>query len=86
MISLCSLHGTHPCPLLDLACDEVLLLQYFDDVRTACLVLAGGDIVVVRESPTSDQERVEIVGSVDVGIAAAAWAPDEELLAIVTQK
>ena len=74
-----------PCPLPDLACDEVLLLQYFDDVRTACLVLAGGDIVVVRESPTSDQERVEIVGSVDVGIAAAAWAPDEELLAIVTR-
>ena len=74
-----------PCPLPDLTCDEVLLLQYFDDVRTACLVLAGGDIVVVRESPTSDQERVEIVGSVDVGIAAAAWAPDEELLAVVTR-
>ena len=74
-----------PCPLLDLACDEVLLLHYFDDIRTACLVLAGGDIVVVRESPTSDQERVEIVGSVDVGIAAAVWAPDEELLAIVTR-
>jgi elongator complex protein 1 len=74
-----------PCPLPDLACDEVLLLQYFSDISTACLVLAGGDLVVVREDPLPGQEKIEIVGSVDVGIAAAAWAPDEELLAIVTR-
>src|SRR5271155_1699108 len=74
-----------PCPLPDLVCDEVLLLQYFSDISTACLVLAGGDLVVVREDPLPGQERIEIVGSVDVGIAAAAWAPDEELLAIVTR-
>jgi elongator complex protein 1 len=73
-----------PCPLPDLECDEILLLQYFADIATACLILAGGDIVVVRESPGADQERIEIVGSVDAGIAAAAWAPDEELLAVVT--
>ena len=74
-----------PCPLSDLECDEIILLQYFADLSTACLVLAGGDIVVVRDDPPPDQERIEIVGSVDVGIAAAAWAPDEELLAIVTR-
>ena len=74
-----------PCPLPDLDCDEVLLLQHFADVGTSCLVLAGGDLVVVREDPLPDQERIEIVGSVDVGIAAAAWAPDEELLVIVTR-
>lgn len=74
-----------PCPLPDLESDHVLLLQYFADITTACLVLAGGDIVVVREDPMPGQERIEIVGSVDVGIAAAAWAPDEELLAIVTR-
>ena len=74
-----------PCPLPDLGCDEVLLLQHFAGSGTSCIVLAGGDIVVVREQPSASQERIEIVGSVDVGIAAAAWAADEELLAIVTR-
>ena len=74
-----------PCPLPDLECDEILSLQYFSDTASACLVLAGGDLVVVRENASADQERIEIVGSVDAGIATAAWAPDEELLAIVTR-
>ncbi|KAJ5579148.1 hypothetical protein N7450_008015 [Penicillium hetheringtonii] len=30
-------------------------------------------------------DRIEILGSVDVGISAAAWSPDEELLAITTR-
>ncbi|KPI43719.1 Elongator complex protein 1 [Cyphellophora attinorum] len=74
-----------PCPLPELECDEVLLLHHFSGTAVTCLLLAGGDIVVVREQPTEDQERIEIVGSVDVGIAAAAWAADEEVLAIVTR-
>lgn len=74
-----------PCPLPELECDEILLLQHFPDIATSCLVLAGGDVVVVREDPSPDQERIEIVGSVDAGICAAAWAPDEEILAIVTR-
>ncbi|OAL21243.1 hypothetical protein AYO22_08206 [Fonsecaea multimorphosa] len=63
----------------------ILLLQYFPDIATSCLVLAGGDVVVVREDPSPEQEKIEIVGTVDIGICAAAWAPDEELLAIVTR-
>lgn len=51
----------------------------------ACLVLAGGDIVVVREEPLPGEDRIEIVGSVDAGITAARWSPDEELLAITTK-
>ena len=74
-----------PCPLPELSADEIVLLQYFADTQTACLILAGGDIVIVREYPTPGQEKIEIVGSVDVGISAAAWAPDQELLAIVTR-
>lgn len=74
-----------PCPLPDLACDRVLSLQYFADTLTACLVLEGGDIIVVREDPQPGEEKIEIVGSVDVGITAAAWSPDEELLAITTR-
>jgi len=74
-----------PCPLPDLLCDRVLSLRHFSDSLLTCLVLAGGDIVVVRESPSHGEEKIEIVGSVDVGITAAAWSPDEELLAITTR-
>lgn len=74
-----------PSPLPDLTCDRILSLQYFADSLTACLVLEGGDIVVVREDPQPGEDKIEIVGSVDVGITAAAWSPDEELLAITTR-
>jgi elongator complex protein 1 len=74
-----------PCPLPDLPCDRVLSLQYFADNLTAILVLEGGDIVIVREEPQPGENKIEILGSVDVGITAAAWSPDEELLAITTR-
>lgn len=73
-----------PCPLPELPCDKVLSLHYFPDSLSACLVLAGGDIVIVREEPMHGEDMIEIVGSVDAGITAAAWSPDEELLAITT--
>jgi elongator complex protein 1 len=47
--------------------------------------LAGGDIAVVREEPLPGEDRIEIVGSVDAGITAAQWSPDEELLAMTTK-
>ncbi|PYH95176.1 killer toxin sensitivity protein [Aspergillus ellipticus CBS 707.79] len=74
-----------PCPLPDLECDRVLSLHYFADNLTAYLVLEGGDIVIVREEPLPGEDKIEIVGSVDVGITAAAWSPDEELLALTTR-
>ena len=74
-----------PCPCPDLQCDEILSLRYFSDSLTTCLVLVGGDLVVVREEPSAGEEKIEIVGSVDAGISAASWSPDEELLAIVTK-
>src|SRR2546423_11881696 len=74
-----------PCSLPDLSSDEILSLQYFADTGTICLILAGGDIIVVREDPLPGEDPIEIVGSVDVGISAAAWSPEEELLAISTR-
>lgn len=74
-----------PCPLPSLKHDSILSLHHFSDTGTSCLVLAGGDIILVRENPLSTEDLVEIVGSVDAGISAAAWSPDEELLAITTQ-
>lgn len=74
-----------PCPLPDHKCDRILNLHYFPDSLIACLVFAGGDIIVVREEPQIGEEKIEIVGSVDAGISAASWSPDEELLAIATR-
>ncbi len=73
------------CPLPDLGCDEILNLHYFSDTLTLCLVLAGGDLLVVREEPQAGEDKIEIVGSVDAGISAAAWSPDEEILALTTR-
>lgn len=72
------------CPNPDLACDKILDLHYFADTSVVCLILAGGDLVLVREAPLPEEELLEIVGSVDAGIKAAAWSPDEELLVLVT--
>lgn len=50
--------------------------------------MEGGDIVVVRESEgssPSDGVHIEIMGSIDEGITAASWSPDEELLAVTTK-
>jgi elongator complex protein 1 len=74
-----------PCPLPSLPHDSILNIHHFSDSSTTCLVLAGGDIILVRENPLHNEELIEIVGSVDAGISAAAWSPDEELLAITTQ-
>ncbi|KAJ5665766.1 uncharacterized protein N7477_008214 [Penicillium maclennaniae] len=74
-----------PSPLPDLMCDRVLSLHYFADNLSACLVLEGGDIIIVREEPLPGEDKIEILGSVDVGITAASWSPDEELLAIMTR-
>ena len=74
-----------PSPLPELPCDSVLSLQHFHEDATICLVLAGGDLVLVREQPTADQERIEIVGSIDVGISAAAWSWNASMLAIITR-
>lgn len=74
-----------PCPLANLECDEVLSLHYFRESSSICIVFAGGDIVLVREKPLPDQERIEIVGSIDVGLSAAQWSWNASLLALVTR-
>ena len=68
--------------------DRIVSLHHFSDTLTTCLVLEGGDIVVVQESEGSspqDGVHIEIMGSIDEGITAARWSPDEELLVIATK-
>lgn len=73
-----------PCPIPTLKCDKILSLRYFSDTDTVCLVFAGGNIVTLQQPPDGTEYQIEIVGSVDEGITAAAWSPDEEVLAITT--
>ncbi|KAM0201725.1 hypothetical protein ACHAPI_001776 [Fusarium lateritium] len=76
-----------PSPTPDLLADRVVSLQYLSGSATACLVLEGGDIITVQEDEFSGQDaHIEIVGSIDAGIAAARWSPDEELLIVVTKE
>lgn len=54
-------------------------LHHFADTDTSVMVLGNGDLVRVEDG------SVEIVGTVDGGILAASWSPDEEVLAICTE-
>jgi elongator complex protein 1 len=69
----------------NLSRDQILSLHYFADTTSACLVFEGGDIIVVREQPLPGEHTIENIGSIEEGISAAAWSPDEELLAIATK-
>jgi len=73
-----------PCPSPDLECDKVLCTKYLPETQAICLILAGGDMILVREAPNGDEEPIEIIGSVDSGIKTATWSPDDELMAICT--
>lgn len=76
-----------PSPSPDLPADRVVSIQYLGASATTCIVLEGGDVITVQEADSSgaDGARVEIVGSIDAGVAAAAWSPDEELLTVATK-
>ncbi|PHH63108.1 hypothetical protein CDD81_6259 [Ophiocordyceps australis] len=70
-----------PSPAPDeLPVDRVVSLHHLGGSATTCLIFEGGDIVTL-----TGPDRIEIVGSIDAGITAAAWSPDEELLAVITK-
>ncbi|KAK1674407.1 IKI3 family protein [Colletotrichum godetiae] len=75
-----------PSPSPDLPADRVVSLHHFSDTLTTCVILEGGDIVTIQEDDDGAEVQIEIVGSIDAGIAAARWSPDEELLVVVTKE
>ncbi|KAK2593965.1 putative elongator complex protein 1 [Conoideocrella luteorostrata] len=74
-----------PSPNPDLEVDRVVNLQYLSGSATTCLVLEGGDIITVPDACSDGDGDIEIMGSIDAGISAARWSPDEELLIITTK-
>lgn len=65
--------------------DSIISLHYFSDSTTACVVLEGGDIILIQECLSPDDPHIEIIGSIDAGITAARWSPDGELLVLTTK-
>ncbi|CDH60280.1 pol ii transcription elongation factor [Lichtheimia corymbifera JMRC:FSU:9682] len=58
---------------------------YLADQQVACLAARNGDIMLFsKERFDNGEEALEIVGSVDTGIEAMAWSPDQDLVVLVT--
>ncbi|ROT43726.1 IKI3 family protein [Sodiomyces alkalinus F11] len=77
-----------PSPHPDVPADSVVSLHHFSDTSTTCVILAGGDIVTIKEPDafsSQDDVHIEIIGSIDAGITAARWSPDDELLLVTTK-
>ncbi|QUC22981.1 uncharacterized protein UV8b_07222 [Ustilaginoidea virens] len=75
-----------PSPNPELLVDRVVNVQYLGGLSGTCLVLEGGDIITVQQDKASGSDaRIEIVGSIDAGISAARWSPDQEVLTVATK-
>ncbi|KAF7294045.1 polymerase II transcription elongation factor [Mycena kentingensis (nom. inval.)] len=61
---------------------QVAELRFLPESRKLCIVARGGDIAMV--SVDDEYPIPEVEGTIESGILAAAWSPDDELLAIVT--
>ncbi|XP_049765171.1 elongator complex protein 1 isoform X1 [Schistocerca cancellata] len=63
-------------------CYDIVGMNVNSVSEEVCLVLASGDILTVE----SYSKEVECVGSVDSGVSAVQWSPDEEMIVLVTGK
>ncbi|ORY54599.1 IKI3 family-domain-containing protein [Leucosporidium creatinivorum] len=100
LLSLFSLPGAHPAtqpptPIISWSTESlssfsnpeassVVSFKYLPESDSLCLVLSNGDIEQVYNPAGPGEATRENVGTFDLGIKAAEWSPDEELLAIVT--
>lgn len=66
---------------------ELLSFSHFADSAMLVFIYGEGDIVTAYydlAAPDFNTTMVEIAGLIDGGIRAACWAPDEELVALLT--
>jgi elongator complex protein 1 len=60
---------------------------YLPDTQSVCLCLNTGDIALInKERFEAGVEALEIVGTVDSGIQAMSWSPDQEVVVVITGK
>ncbi|KAJ2497244.1 putative elongator complex protein 1 [Coemansia sp. RSA 1972] len=68
---------TDECVLPFSAAEQIMSMHFVMEREHVVIALASGDICTVGSG-------VEVVGTVDAGIAACRWSPDDEILALVT--
>ncbi|KAJ7744686.1 pol II transcription elongation factor [Mycena metata] len=62
--------------------NQVVDLRFLPDSRRLAVSMRGGDITMIS---IDDEDAVpEVEGTIEPGILAASWSPDDSLLAIVT--
>ncbi|KAF5365923.1 hypothetical protein D9758_006686 [Tetrapyrgos nigripes] len=61
---------------------QVISLRFIPDCQGLVVVTRGGDITMI--SSESEEPTTEVQGTVDDGILAASWGPDDTLLVLVT--
>ncbi|KAI8061443.1 IKI3 family-domain-containing protein [Gongronella butleri] len=63
----------------------VVSFTYLSDLQAVCLSTRDGDILLLhKERFDNGNDPVEVVGSVDTGIEAMAWSPDQDLVVLIT--
>ncbi|KAL0073450.1 IKI3 family-domain-containing protein [Phycomyces blakesleeanus] len=64
---------------------SIVDFTFLSDLQVACLSTRQGDIMLIsKERFEKGEEAVENVGTVDAGINAMTWSPDQDLVVLVT--
>lgn len=63
---------------------HTLSLKYLPEDQSLAVILSSGDITVIELQDGDVKEQV--VGSVEGGVQAAEWSPDDEQVVLVTGK
>ncbi|KAJ7496599.1 pol II transcription elongation factor [Mycena latifolia] len=67
---------------LDASATQVVSFRFLPDSRRLAVLTRGGDITMIVIDEEDPMPEVE--GTIEPGILAASWSPDDSLLAIVT--
>ncbi|KAI9478143.1 MAG: IKI3 family-domain-containing protein [Benjaminiella poitrasii] len=63
----------------------IVNFTYIADLQVICLCTWTGDIILFsKERFEKGEEAMELIGSVDAGIHAMCWSPDQDLLVLIT--
>ncbi|KAG0165594.1 hypothetical protein DFQ28_008559 [Apophysomyces sp. BC1034] len=63
----------------------IVSFTYLSDLQVACLGMWNGDIILIsKDRFEKGEEAMEIIGSVESGIHAMSWSPDQDLVVMIT--
>ncbi|KAG8738161.1 hypothetical protein FRC10_007220 [Ceratobasidium sp. 414] len=62
---------------------QLVSFAFLAESRQLVIILAGGDIAVLAVDEVPNSSEFEIIGSVEPGIKAVAWNPDESQIVLV---